>query len=157
MNYLYSAKIPEGWAYVLPTEAQWEYACRAGTSTKYSWGGGINSAQANYNWDGGSVTGEDFKQTRDVGQYAANPWGFYDMHGNVQEWTEDEYAAYSLGAKTDPSNFGNPDAYVYRVMRGGSWIDNHSNLMSAFRNQYNARANNRFYTRGFRIAFRQVE
>ena len=62
-----------------PTEAQWEYACRAGTTTAYSWGNDINSSRANYNWDGGQTSGNDFKQTRDVGQYAANPWGFFDM------------------------------------------------------------------------------
>ena len=83
-----------GWAYVLPTEAQWEYACRAGTTTAYSWGVDINSSDANYN--------SNIGQTVDVGQYSANPWGFFDMHGNVWEWTADWYAAYSSGAQTDP-------------------------------------------------------
>ena len=69
-----------GWEYVLPTEAQWEYACRAGTTTAYSWGADINSSHANYNWDGESETGADFKQTRDVGQYSANPWGLSLIH-----------------------------------------------------------------------------
>ena len=71
-----AGRLPAGWKYVLPTEAQWEYASRAGTTTAYSWGNDINSSLANYNWDGGSNDGNDFKQTRDVGQYAANPWGF---------------------------------------------------------------------------------
>ena len=85
--------MPAGWKYVLPTESQWEYACRAGTTTAYSWGNDINSTNANYNWDGAYNTGNDFKETRDVGQYAQNPWGFFDMHGNV-EWTADWYGNY---------------------------------------------------------------
>ena len=80
-----AGRLPTGWKYVLPTEAQWEYACRAGTTTAYSWGNDINSSHANYNWDGGSHDGNHFQQTRDVGQYAANPWGFFDLHGNVWE------------------------------------------------------------------------
>ena len=97
-----AGRLPNGWKYVLPTEAQWEYACRAGTTTAYSWGNDINSSRANYNWDGAHNTGSDFKQTRDVGQYAANPWGFFDMHGNVWEWVSDWRATYLTGAQTDP-------------------------------------------------------
>ena len=94
LNAQEAGNIPAGWAYVLPTEAQWEYACRAGTTTAYSWGVDINSSDANYN--------SNIGQTADVGQYSANPWGFFDMHGNVWEWTADWYAAYSSGAQTDP-------------------------------------------------------
>ena len=94
LNAQEAGNIPAGWAYVLPTEAQWEYACRAGTTTAYSWGVDINSSDANYN--------RNIGQTADVGQYSANPWGFFDMHGNVWEWTADWYAAYSSGAQTDP-------------------------------------------------------
>ena len=72
-----AGRLPNGWKYVLPTEAQWEYACRAGTTTAYSWGNDINSSRANYNYV------NDANQTVNVGQYAANPWGFFDMHGNV--------------------------------------------------------------------------
>jgi formylglycine-generating enzyme required for sulfatase activity len=75
-----AGRLPNGWKYVLPTEAEWEYACRAGASTAYSWGNDINASRANYNQSG-------IGQTRDVGQYAANSWGFFDMHGNVFEWT----------------------------------------------------------------------
>ena len=95
-----AGNIPAGWAYVLPTEAQWEYACRAGTTTAYSWGDEITSDDANYNWDQLSNTGVDFKQTRDVGQYYANSWGFFDMHGNIAEWTADWYQTYSVGNLT---------------------------------------------------------
>ena len=103
---------PTGWKYVLPTEAQWEYACRAGTTTAYSWGNDINSSRANYNWDGGSNDGNDYKQTRDVGQYAANPWGFFDMQGNVWEWVSDWKANYLTGAQTNPEG---PASGSYRV------------------------------------------
>ena len=81
LNAQEAGNIPAGWAYVLPTEAQWEYACRAGTTTAYSWGDTITSEDANYN--------NTIAQTTDVGQYSANPWGFFDMHGNVWEWTAD--------------------------------------------------------------------
>ena len=113
-----AGRLPTGWKYVLPTEAQWEYACRAGTTTAYSWGNDINSSRANYNWDGGSNDRKRFKQTRDVGQYAANPWGFFDMHGNVWEWVSDWKANYLTGAQTDPEG---PASGSLRVVRGGSW------------------------------------
>ena len=111
LNAQEAGNIPAGWAYVLPTEAQWEYACRAGTTTAYSWGDDITSEHANYSryW---------IPQTADVGLYSANPWGFFDMHGNVWEWTADWYAAYSSGAQTDPEG---PATGSYRVYRGGSW------------------------------------
>ncbi|MFL2927885.1 MAG: formylglycine-generating enzyme family protein, partial [Opitutales bacterium] len=117
LNAQQSANLPAGWAYVLPTESQWEYACRAGTTTMYSWGNDINSTRANYNWDGGANDGNDFKQTRDVGQYAANPWGFFDMNGNVWEWTADWYqAAYPTGNPVvDPTG---PASGSDRVRRG---------------------------------------
>ncbi len=130
LNDQQAGNIPEGWAYVLPTEAQWEYACRAGTTTAYSWGDAITSDDANYNWDGDWNTGADFKETRDVGLYSANPWGFFDMHGNVWEWTADWYAAYSSGAQTDP---GGPATGSNRVYRGGSWDSTGTYLRSAYR------------------------
>jgi formylglycine-generating enzyme required for sulfatase activity len=125
-----AGRLPTGWKYVLPTEAQWEYACRAGTTTAYSWGNDINSSRANYNWDGGSNDGNDFKQTRDVGQYAANPWGFFDMHGNVWEWVSDWKANYPGGAQTNPEG---PASGSIRVIRGGSWGSGGTGLRSAKR------------------------
>ena len=125
LNAQQSANIPTGWAYVLPTESQWEYACRAGTTTMYSWGNDINATRANY-------SGSGLSQTRDVGYYAANPLGFFDMHGNVWEWTADWYqAAYPTGnTVVDPTG---PASGSLRVARGGSWGTVGPNLRSARR------------------------
>ena len=120
-----AGRLPNGWSYVLPTEAEWEYACRAGTSTAYSWGATIATTNANYSSSG-------ISQTRDVGQYAANPWGFFDMHGNVWEWTADRYqAAYPSGNVTDPTG---PASGSNWVSRGGSWNHPAPHLRSAMRN-----------------------
>ena len=81
----------------MPTEAQWEYACRAGTTTAYSWGDTITTDEANYEESG-------FSQTREVGRYNANPWGFYDMHGNVWELTADASGSLTSVAQTNPFN-----------------------------------------------------
>ena len=114
-----AGRLPSGWKYMLPTEAQWEYACRAGTTSAYSWGPTIGSSNANYNWDAAWNSGSDFQQTRVVAQYAANPWGFFDMHGNVWEWTSDWYkGAYPSGFPAiDPTG---PASGSTRVKRGGS-------------------------------------
>ena len=145
LNALQSANIPTGWAYVLPTESQWEYACRAGTTTMYSWGNDINATRANYSLSG-------LSQTRDVGYYAANPWGFFDMHGNVWEWTADWYqAAYPTGNPViDPTG---PASGSIRVYRGGSWGNGGTNLRSAKRSgdALSARGNGL----GFRVGFQQ--
>ena len=142
LNAAAGGAIPEGWAYVLPTEAQWEYACRAGTTTAYSWGDTITTDNANYQSNG-------YYQTRDVGSYDANPWGFFDMHGNVLERTSDWYAPYSSGALTDPKG---PATGSNRVLRGGSWLNGGSYLRSAFR--YNGAPSYRYQNIGFRLAFR---
>ncbi|MDC1022812.1 SUMF1/EgtB/PvdO family nonheme iron enzyme [bacterium] len=147
-----AGRLPTGWKYVLPTEAQWEYACRAGTTTAYSWGNDINSSRANYNWDGGSNDGNDYKQTRDVGQYAANPWGFFDMQGNVWEWVSDWKANYLIGAQTDPEG---PASGSNRVHRGGSWHSVGTALRSAKRND-GPPSNRRNYL-GFRVGFQAVQ
>jgi sulfatase modifying factor 1 len=147
-----AGRLPAGWAYVLPTESQWEYACRAGTTTAYSWGNTIASSNANYNWDGGANDGSDFKQTRDVGQYAANPWGFLDMHGNVWEWTADSYqAAYPTGNPVvDPTG---PASGSNRVKRGGSWNHVGAKLRSA-RRDYSS-PSGRYDAIGFRVGFQK--
>ena len=93
----------------LPTEAQWEYTCRAGTTTTYSYG---NLASGNYMWYLNNTT----SKAHPVGSKIANPWGLYDMHGNVLEWCLDWYGTLSHG--TDPKG---PSTGYYRVNRGGSW------------------------------------
>jgi formylglycine-generating enzyme required for sulfatase activity len=100
-----------GWEFALPTEAQWEYACRAGTRTNYSWGDEVKSKLANYK-------DSAFERTVEVGSYQPNPWGFYDMHGNVQEWTFDWLGPYSQGLVTDPLS---AKTGLNRVRRGGNW------------------------------------
>jgi formylglycine-generating enzyme required for sulfatase activity len=147
-----AGRLPTGWKYVLPTEAQWEYACRAGTTTAYSWGNDINSSRANYNWDGAHNTGNDFKQTRDVGKYAANPWGFFDMHGNVWERVSDWKANYPGGAQTNPEG---PASGSFRVERGGSWFHVGSNLRSAKRR--NDTPGGRYSDVGFRVGFQAAQ
>jgi formylglycine-generating enzyme required for sulfatase activity len=145
LNAQQSANIPTGWAYVLPTESQWEYACRAGTTTMYSWGNDINATRSNYNVSG-------LSQTRDVGYYAANPWGFFDMHGNVWEWTADWYqSAYPTGNPVvDPTG---PASGSHRVFRGGSWSSGGANLRSAKRYHFTPGARDRIL--GFRVGFQK--
>jgi formylglycine-generating enzyme required for sulfatase activity len=143
LNAQQSGNIPAGWAYVLPTEAEWEYACRAGTTTMYSWGNDINATRANYSSSG-------LSQTSDAGNYAANPWGFFDMHGNVWEWTADWYGTYSSGAQTDPTGAASGSS---RVRRGGAWLSAGPGLRSATRH-YSA-PGDRYNYIGFRVGFKQ--
>ena len=138
--------LPEGWAYILPTEAEWEYACRAGTTTAYSWGNSIATTNANYN-------PSDFNQTINVGQYVANPWGFHDMHGNVWEWTADAGVSSSSATQTDPFNLGTPSSN--RVYRGGSYVSFSGSSRSAKRPSFLAPANRESFM-GFRLAYRQI-
>jgi formylglycine-generating enzyme len=106
-----AGRLPAGMAYQLPTEAQWEYACRAGTTTAFSFGDSLTSDQANI------IVGGPH-ETTDVGKYPANAWGFHDMHGNVWEWCADWYGNYPIGAVSDPVG---PAVGSARVGRGGSW------------------------------------
>jgi formylglycine-generating enzyme required for sulfatase activity len=144
LNNLESANIPAGWAYVLPTEAQWEYACRAGTTTDYSWGDDINASQANY-------VDSNYDRPLNVGQYAPNPWGFFDMHGNVSEWTADLYGIYPTGNPVvDPTG---PASGSSRVHRGGCWYYVGSILRSDHRS-YSGPSNRGNYL-GFRVGFQK--
>ncbi len=102
----------EGARYDLPTEAQWEYACRAGTETTYAFGDSISRGQARISMQQGAGT-------IDVGSYEPNAWGLYDMHGNVWEWCLDWYASYDVKDTVDPVNLTGRG--VNRVLRGGAW------------------------------------
>jgi formylglycine-generating enzyme required for sulfatase activity/serine/threonine protein kinase len=117
-----AGRLPAGMTYQLPTEAQWEYACRAGTKTAYAFGDSLNSDQANIY--GGP------EETTNMGKYPANGWGFCDMHGNVWEWCADWYGDYPSGAARDP--IGLADGSV-RVLRGGSWSYSADSARSASR------------------------
>jgi formylglycine-generating enzyme required for sulfatase activity len=114
---LASGRIPAGYRYRLPTEAEWEYACRAGTSTRFFYGNdpGYTNLATNawYGNNGGN-------QTHPTGQKPPNPWGLYDMCGNVWEWCQDWYGSYPGGSLTDPQG---PATGQLRVLRGGSWYD----------------------------------
>jgi formylglycine-generating enzyme required for sulfatase activity len=110
-------KVPPGYQYRLPTEAEWEYACRAGTNTEFNVGASLFCNQGNVQFSHHSNSPCGTSSTVAVGGYAPNGWGLYDMHGNVYEWCLDSLSGYSGGAVTDPFVTGGP----YRVLRGGSW------------------------------------
>ena len=107
--------------YRLPTEAEWEYCCRAGTSTPFHFGSALNGKQANCNGNypyGTTETGPCLGKTSPVGSYHPNAWGLYDMHGNVWERCQDWYGEYPKTLIKDPKGSSNG---VLRVLRGGSW------------------------------------
>ena len=126
--------------YRLPTEAEWEFACRAGTTTKYSFGDEITPQDANYD---DSKIGKPVA----VGSYRPNAFGLYDMHGNVWEWCEDWYGAYSAGAVTDPKGLGWGNR---RVLRGGSFVSDGSAARSPNRGVNTPTG--RLHSFGFRLA-----
>ena len=131
-------RFPSGLKFTLPSEAQWEYACRAGTTTNYFWGDDITPKLANYD--------DTLKRTMVVGSYESNPWGFFDMHGNVSEWCADWIDDYPSGSVTDP--FG-PKTGLGRVSRGGSWSSSETSLRSVDRNSH--RPGHRLKYHGFRV------
>jgi formylglycine-generating enzyme required for sulfatase activity len=126
--------------YRLPTEAQWEYACRAGSSTRYHFGD--DAAQlGNYAW----YYQNSDNQTHPVGQKQPNAWGLYDMHGNVWEWVQDWYGAYTSNPVTDPIS---PTSGARRVFRGGDWGNAARYVRAANRSAYEP--GNRVGDLGFR-------
>lgn len=116
-----------GRSYTLPSESQWEYACRAGTDTAFYFGDTITPELVNYNGEypyNGAPSGENRAQATPVGIFPPNTLGLYDMHGNVWEWCLDSYQASYQGAPSDGSvwvDSSSPDRDLKRVMRGGSW------------------------------------
>ncbi len=135
--------------YRLPTEAEWEYACRAGTTTPFSTGENVTVEQANYYgtypYDG-FPSGIYRNRTMPAGSFAPNAWGLYDMHGNVWEWCWDRYGAY--GPETDDPD--GAESGIHRVNRGGGWNDFGRHLRSAYRAAYPPE--NRTFNLGFRLA-----
>lgn len=132
------------WRYGLPTEAQWEFACRAGTTTAFSFGATANGSEGAFGRLNGGANDEEqggdverkrnanvvAETTCEVGLFAPNPWGFCDMHGNVCEWTADRYGEYDPARSVDPTG---PASGAERVARGGSWRSPAENCRSASR------------------------
>ena len=138
----------EGKSYRLPTESEWEYACRAGSSTAFCFGE-AEARLGEYAWDDSNSGGK----THPVGQKAANAWGLYDMHGNVWEWCSDWHGEYPSSAVTDPTG---PSTGSYRVRRGGGWgsVRGGSNCRSACRGRHVP--SNRYNDLGFLLALRSL-
>ena len=146
-----AGRLSEGWVYQLPTEAQWEYACRAGTSTAFAFGDTLASSQA-------KIKG---RATVPVGSYEANAWGFHDMHGNVYEWCHDWYGVYPSGPVHDPLG---PLVGSLRVRRGGAWYfhgnlhrpDDLSNLVTSA-DRFKRIPDDKNPIQGFRVSLRWVQ
>jgi formylglycine-generating enzyme required for sulfatase activity len=148
-----------GRKYRLPTEGEWEYACRAGTTSAFCFGDSLSSRQANFNGKypyGDAETGPYLRRTAKVGSYEPNAFGLYDMHGNVAEWCADWYDGeyYNDSPEEDPLGppFGvTPDDFgnFYLVVRGGCWLDDARACRSAYRHR--AMHRNRYQLIGFRV------
>ena len=135
-------RLPKGYEYTLPTEAQWEYACRAGTTSDYA------GNPASMGWSNGNSKGT----THPVAQLRPNQWGIYDMSGNVLEWCLDWYDNYPSGKVKNPKG---PAHGYFRIARGGSWrMDAHIGRSAARAGGSQGR---RDYTIGFRLALSRVE
>ncbi len=148
-----------GRKYRLPTEAEWEYACRAGTTTAFHFGDSLSSRQANFNGNhplGTAELGPYLRKTAKVGSYESNAFGLFDMHGNVAEWCADWYDPKYYDDSPDedplgppvgvlPDDFGN----FFLVVRGGSWLDDARACRSALR--FRAMHRNRYWLIGFRV------
>ncbi len=138
----------------LPTEAEWEYACRAGTTTPFSFGDNITPELVNYDGNypyAGSAKGLYRAKTVPVASLAANPWGLYEMHGNVYEWCGDWYGDYPTEPQVDPLGPGTGDD---RVLRGGSWTSIGGHVRSAYRGRLEPGYRGVHY--GFRLALGQT-
>ena len=154
------AGLPDGSEPVLPTEAEWEYACRAGTETAFSFGATLSTAQANYDGNypyGKAPKGPYRERTVPVKSLPANAWGLYQMHGNVWEWCADDlrdYAATALrdAALQDPWGPVPQEQVAHRAVRGGSWFSLAWALRSALRERF-LRVDRNLHL-GFRVALR---
>jgi len=138
----------------LPTEAEWEYACRAGTTTPFSLGENMTPDQVNYDGNyayAGGAKGLYRKKTVPVKSLPPNPWGLHEMHGNVWEWCQDWFAEFDAMPQTDPPG---PTTGAYRVLRGGSWDDDGGRVRSAYRSGNEPGSGS--YNIGFRLALGQT-
>jgi formylglycine-generating enzyme required for sulfatase activity len=149
-----AGKITPAMQYTLPTEAEWEYCCRASTRTAFAFGEQVSTDQANYNGQNMIVNGKPCINrdcTVPVGSFAPNAWGLYDMHGNVNEWCEDWYdtSYYPKSPRRDPPGAASGQI---RVLRGGCWIYHPNNCRSALRDGIGANFRGNFC--GFRVVLR---
>lgn len=152
-----SGGLPDGWEFRLPTEAQWEYACRAGTTTATAFGDTLGNKQANFKgkpYNGGEP-GLSPGRAAKVGSYPPNAWGIHDMHGNTFEWCRDWYHPRLPGGvdpdlySLKPSADRNRDGSASRVRRGGAWCDDGWPCRSAFRLRFEPER--RYDHIGFRV------
>jgi formylglycine-generating enzyme required for sulfatase activity len=152
-----SGELLRDWEFRLPTEAQWEYACRAGTTTATSFGDKLSSRQANFKTQpyNGGAPGPSLGRAAKAGSYPANPWGIHDMHGNTYEWCRDWYHR-KLPGGVDPDlheafNSATPagNGARSRVRRGGCWGDEGWSCRSAFRLRFEPER--RYDHIGFRV------
>src|SRR5215210_7180576 len=150
-----SGDLPIGWEFRLPTEAQWEYACRAGTTTATAFGNKISNKQANFQGKpyNGAEAGPSPKRATEVGSYRPNAWGIHDMHGNVVEWCRDWYHTKLPGGK-DPDlslikGTKNGDGTFSRSRRGSAWVDDGWVCRCAFRQRFEPER--RYDHIGFRV------
>lgn len=157
-----AGELPPRWEFRLPTEAQWEYACRAGTRTATAFGNSLSAAQANFGGDpyNGGPRAPARKRAAPVGRYAPNAWGIHDMHGNTFEWCRDWYHA-RLPGGTDPDLYlarstatRSEHGDLSRVRRGGCWVDDGWACRSAFRLRFEP--DRRYDHIGFRVVAVQV-
>jgi formylglycine-generating enzyme required for sulfatase activity len=157
-----SGELPGDWEFRMPTEAQWEYACRAGTTTATAFGDSLSSQQANFKgkpYNGGEP-GPSLNRAAPVGSYPANAWGLHDMHGNTFEWCRDWFHSrlpggidpdlYAARATAQRSEHGD----ISRVRRGGCWSDDGWPCRSAFRVRFEPER--RYDHIGFRVVAVQV-
>jgi formylglycine-generating enzyme required for sulfatase activity len=144
-----SGELPMGWGFQLPTEAQWEYACRAGTTMATAFGDKLSSKQANFKGRpyNGAEPAPSLGRAAKVGSYPANAWGLHDMHGNTFEWCRDWYHP-RLPGGADPDLHDAPA--TSRVRRGGAWTDDGWPCRSAFRLRFEPER--RYDHIGFRVA-----